>query len=222
MTGRSLAVACGTALLVAATPALVSAQACLGAPSFSTHHLQISADVVGDDQATTFGASFVSGSETLFAGLGLGGATYANANGSTLLINGVAGFQVPLSVGGAQICPIISAGAGFGPNDIDGAGTKFSSHAVSFALSVGGELLKSQSLTIVPALSFGFVYQAASFEEAFTTSTETDTYASAGATLGIVLSERLSIRPNVTVPIGLDGAKPVYGVGFSLNYGGRR
>lgn len=222
MTARSLTVACCTALLLAATPALASAQACLGAPSFSTHHLQINADVVGDNQTTTFGASFVSGSETLFAGLGLGGATYANANGSSLLVNGLAGFQVPLSVGGAQICPVISAGAGFGPDDFDGLGTKFSSHAVSFALSAGGELLKSQSLTLVPAFSFGFVYQAAKYEETMSTTTETDTYVSAGATLGILLSERLSIRPNVTVPIGLDGAKPIYGVGFSLNYGGRR
>lgn len=203
-------------------PAALQAQACLGNPSFSTNHLQVGAGASFDKSSTSFGGNFVGGSETLFAGIGLGGATYDGVEGSTLTASGSLGFQVPLSSGSAQVCPIASAVFGFGPSDFDGLGTDFSSRAFTFGLSAGAELFRSERVRLVPALSIGFAYAAGIFDGVGGQTTETDTYGLAGAAVGVVLSERLSVRPSVSFPIGLDGADPVFGIGFALNYGGRR
>jgi hypothetical protein len=68
----------------------------------------------------------------------------------------------------------------------------------------------------------GFAYTAATQSGLISSGTVTETYGIAGAAVGVVLSERLSVRPSVSFPIGLDGADPVFGIGFALNYGGRR
>jgi hypothetical protein len=203
-------------------PASLQAQACLGNPSFSTNHLQMGAGASFDKSSTSFGGTFVGGSETLFAGVGIGGATYDGVEGSTLTAGGTLGFQVPLSSGSTQVCPIASATFGFGPSDFDGLGTDFSSRAFTFGLSAGGELFRSERIRLVPAVSVGFAYAAGIFDGIAGETTETDTYGVAGAALGVVLSERLSVRPSVSFPIGLEGADPVFGIGFALNYGGRR
>lgn len=206
----------------AALPGTLRAQACLGNPSFSVNHLQVAASAAFDENATSFAGTFIGGSETLFTGLSVGGATYDGVSGATLLAGISGGFQVPLSSGSAQVCPIVGATFGFGPSDFDGSGTNFRSQAYNFGLAAGGELFRSARLAVVPSLSVGFVYTAATATGPLSTSTETDTYGIAGAAVGFVLSDRLSVRPSVSVPIGLEGADPVFGIGFALNYGGRR
>jgi hypothetical protein len=211
------------ALFTAASlPGSLGAQACLGNPSFSVNHLQVAAGAAFDESATSFAGTFVGGSETLFTGLSLGGATYDGISGASLLAGISGGFQVPLSSGNAQVCPLVGATFGFGPSDFDGSGTNFRSQAYNFGLAAGGELFRAERLAVVPSLSVGFVYTAATATGLLTNSTETDTYGVAGAAIGLVLGDRLSVRPSVSIPIGLEGADPVFGIGFALNYGGRR
>jgi hypothetical protein len=213
------------ALLVTAVsivPSALEAQACLGNPSFSTNHLQVGAGARFDPSTTSFGGDFISGSETLFAGLSLGGASYDGVSGSSLLAGIRAGFQVPVTSGTMQVCPVVGAEFGFGPSDFDGAGTDFRSQAFSFGLAAGGELFRSDRLAIVPSVSMGFAYTGTTATGVLATVTETDTYGVAGAAIGFVLSDRLSVRPSVSFPIGLEGADPIFGIGFALNYGGRR
>jgi hypothetical protein len=203
-------------------PSALEAQACLGNPSFSTNHLQVGANAAFDKSSTSFGGSFVGGSETLFTGVSLGGATYDGISGGSLQAGVAAGFQVPVTSGSMQVCPIVSADFGFGPSNFDGAGTDLRTQAFSFGLGAGGELFKTERLAIVPSLSMGFAYTAATRAGLLSSGTDTETYGIAGAAVGFVLSERLSVRPSVSFPIGLDGADPVFGVGIALNYGGRR
>lgn len=203
-------------------PSVLAAQACLGNPSFSTNHLQVGAGATFDPSTTTFGGSFVGGSETLFTGLTVGGASYDGVTGGSLLAGVTAGFQVPVTSGTMQVCPIVGAEFGFGPSDYDGLGTDFRSQAFSFGLAAGGELFRSERVAIVPSLSMGFAYTAATLTGVAATVTETETYGLAGAAIGFVLNDRLSVRPSVSFPIGLDGADPIFGIGFALNYGGRR
>ena len=203
-------------------PSVLSAQACLGNPSFSTNHLQVNAGASFDPSTTTFGGEFVGGSETLFTGLTVGGATYDGISGATLLAGARAGFQVPVTNGTWQVCPIVGAEVGFGPADLGGDRSDFRSRAFSFGLATGGELLRSDRIAIIPSLSVGFAYTGTTITGLLSTDTETETFGLAGAALGVVLNDRLSVRPSVSFPIGLDGADPIYGIGSSLNYGGRR
>jgi hypothetical protein len=74
----------------------------------------------------------------------------------------------------------------------------------------------------VPSLSMGFAYTGTTATGLLATVTENETYGLAGAAIGLLLNDRLSVRPSVSFPIGLDGADPIFGIGFALNYGGRR
>ena len=209
-------------LVVVALPSSLLGQACLGQPSFALNHLQMTAGANFDKTSTSFGANFISGSESVFGGIGIGGATFDGFEGSSLLAGATAGFQVPLTDGGAQICPIVSAQFGFGPNDFDGLGTDFTSRGVNFGIAAGGEMFKSERIAVLPSASIAFAYAEGRFDGVGGSVTTSDTYALAGLALGFLISDKLAVRPSVSFPIGLEDADPVFGIGFALNYGGRR
>jgi hypothetical protein len=211
------------AAFVLTLPAAAFAQTCLGNPSFSNGHLQLTADVASTKDATDFRVGFGGGSETIFGVAQVGGATYDAFSGSTLLVGGTLGYQVPVSSSGsAMICPVLGGSYGFGPRDYDGMGTDLQTRAFNFGLSLGFDALRSDRVRVVPALSAGFVYAANVFDGLGGSTTLSDSYGVAGLVLGLVLNDALSIRPSVSMPFGVDGAEASYGIGFTLNYGGRR
>lgn len=210
------------ALAVSALPAVSEAQSCLGNPSFSVNHLQLGANAQFETGATTFDANFVSGSESVFGGLGVGGVTYDDLEGSTLVVGGLLGYQVPVSSRGAQICPLLSVSQGFGPNDFDGLGSDFSVRTFRFGISMGTTLARAGRVALAPAASIGFAFAQRDFSGPLAPGNQTDTYGLAGVALGVLVSDALSIRPSVTLPFGLDENDPIFGIGFALNYGGRR
>lgn len=208
--------------LLGATPAVSFAQACLGNASFATGHLQLSADAATANNSTSFVAGLGGGSESVFGTLAIGGVQTEGIGGTQLLAGGSVGYQVPVTSGSLQMCPVLRAQFGFGPRDVDGLGTDLSSRAVGFGLSLGGEMLRAERLVLIPAVSLGFAYASSTADGVGGSVTDSDTYGLAGLTLGLVLNNQLSIRPGITVPFGLEDADPILGIGFTLNYGGRR
>lgn len=205
------------------SPAALAAQTCLGYPSFRANHLQLAGEALFDEDVTTFGAMFTSGSNSYFGGVGAGGATTDGVDGTTLLLRGQLGSQVPLSPGSAaQVCPILTAELGFGPEDIDGLGTNYSTRAFGFGLAFGGVMATTGTIALVPSVSAGFQYRAGIFDGVGGTTTVSDTYGTVGAAIGLLMNQSLSIRPSVTIPLGVENANPVFGIGVALNYGGRR
>jgi hypothetical protein len=220
---RSRTTALLATVLLASAPLAAYAQTCLGSPSFADGHLQLTGDVATNDAATAFGIGIGGGSESVFGAVEGGGVTYDGFDGATMVVGGRLGYQVPVTAtGSAQICPVLGANLGFGPKDIDGLGTDFSSRGLTFGLSLGFNAMRGASVALVPAVSAGFVYSAGIYDGSGGSATETDTYGQAGFTLGLILNDRLAVRPSVSLPFGLEGADPVYGIGFTLNYGGRR
>lgn len=213
-----------TALVVAVTlPGALNAQACLGLPSFGVNHMQLAGDASFDEDVTTFGAMLTSGSQSYFAGMGVGGRSVDGADGSTLLVRGQLGSQVPVSATGRiQACPLLTAEFGFGPSDIDGLGTDFSSRAFGFGVALGGAIAQNENISLVPSVSAGYRYDAGIFDGPGGSTTVSDTYATVGAAMGLVLGQALAIRPSVMMPVGVENAKPVFAIGVALNFGGRR
>lgn len=204
-------------------PGALAAQACLGLPSFGVNHMQLAGDAQFNDGANTFGAMLTSGSQSYFAGIGVGGRSVDGADGSTLLVRGQLGSQVAVSTTGrVQACPLLSADFGFGPNDIDGLGTDFTSRAFGFGVALGGVIAQNENVSLVPSVSAGYRYDAGTFDGPGGSTTVSDTYAMFGAALGLVLGESLAIRPSVLLPVGVDDAKAIFGIGVALNFGGRR
>lgn len=220
---RALPLLALTTLAVLSVPAVAAAQTCLGNPSFRVNHLQLAGEALFDEDVTTFGAMFTSGSNSYFGGVGAGGATTDGVDGTTLLLRGQLGSQVALSPGSAaQVCPVLTAEIGFGPEDIDGLGTNYSSRAFGFGLAFGGVMANTGTIALVPSISAGFQYRAGIFDGTGGSTTVSDTYGTVGAALGLVMNQALSIRPSVTIPLGVEDSNPVFGIGVALNYGGRR
>jgi hypothetical protein len=208
--------------LLAAAPAAAVAQTCLGNPSFTDGHLQLAAGADFDTRATSFGAAFGGGSESVFGSLGVGGTTYDDLDGTTVRVSGTVGYQVPVSAGRTQVCPVLSASLGSGPNDFDVLGTDLTTRGFGFGVALGTELARGARVALVPAVTLGFAFSQLDFTGSVNADTSTDTYGLAGIALGVVLNNQLSIRPSVNFPLGLEGADPTFGIGFALNYGGRR
>lgn len=220
---RSFRVVAVTLVAISLCSVTASAQACLGSPSFGVGHLQLAAGASSEDVGARFGAHFNGGSETIFGGVGVGGADVRDANGTSLRTGGTLGYQVPLSASGrTQICPTLGLDLGFGPRLNDGFDSKFSSRSFSFGLSVGSQVARAGRLALVPAVSAGFVHQANIRDGTAGRQTVSDTYGVAGLTLGLVLNDVLALRPSISVPVSGESKDPSFGVGFALNYGGRR
>lgn len=198
---------------LAIAPATATAQTCLGNASFTTNHLQLAGEMTFGDAGDEIGLSFVSGSNTAFAGLGLGSQSFETQD-NRLLARGVLGYQVPATNNGSvQVCPVVRVGLGFG-----GEESGISSQSYSLGLAVGGVLVRAQRMSLVPSVALGMQ------NDRFQLGPDdfVDAYGTATLAIGIVLNESLSIRPSFLMPIGAQFDEPILGISLSLNYGGRR
>jgi hypothetical protein len=199
----------------------LQAQSCLGYPSFSANHLQMNAGASFSSDFEQFGANFVSGSNTIFAGLGVGGTRNTGSN-SSLEARGLLGSQVPVGQSARwQICPVLNASYGTGPDDLALPGNDVTTAGAGFGLALGGELSRSETLAIVPSFQLGFQYERINIE-GLGGETLTDTYGTVGVGVGFVFSNQLSLRPSVTIPTREGSNEPIFGISVALNYGRRR
>jgi hypothetical protein len=209
---RTAALPVLAAFSLAFVPGALSAQTCLGNASFATNHLQLAGDITAGDGADEIGLSFASGSNTAFAGLGVGFISYTGDG--RLAGRGVLGYQVPAtSSGSIQVCPVVRAGLGFGEDRGD-----ISSQIYSLGLAIGGVMLRAERIALVPSVTLAMQHER--FEDFG--ANITDEYGTATFAVGIVLNESLSIRPNFLMPIGARFDEPILGISLSLNFGGRR
>ncbi len=206
-------------LVALALPALATradAQSCLGFPSFATNHLQMNAGATLSSDVEQFGASVVSGSNSFFAGFGVGGTSYGGGSPS-LDLRGTLGSQTSSSSGRVQACPLLSVGYGFGPKDFEGAGFDANTLTAGFGLAFGAEL----GTALIPSLRLGYEYE--QFKVSGVAGTTNDSFGSLAFALGYKFSDALVIRPSVglTTRAGAEG-EPTYGVSVAFNYGRRR
>lgn len=219
---RSLRVIFPAALLIAAIPAAAVAQACLGNASFASNHLQMSGGYTFTSDFDELGASFTSGSNSVFAGLGV--SSYSVEGGDpNLRIGGSLGYQVPVSANGrVQACPLLRATYGLPTDDYNGTGGELTTQSYGLGLAFGGVLLQRERLALVPSVQASVQRDLFTVRGGLAPDDLADTYATVGVALGIVMNDVLSLRPSVSVPIDASFDEPLFGIGLSLNYGRRR
>lgn len=219
---RSLRLLVPTLIAAVASPSLAVAQACLGNASFASNHMQVTGGLTSSDTFEELDAALVSGSNSVFAGIGVNSATYNGADGS-LRIAGSLGYQVPLSAGGRlQACPLLRAEVGLPTNDFNGTGGELRTQRYGFGLAVGGPLVRGERWAIVPSVQAQVQRERWVVRGGIDPDDFTDTYALIGVAVGFVVNESLSVRPSMSIPSSAPFDEPVYGIGVSLNYGGRR
>lgn len=221
-------------LLASALPVHAAAtQTCLGLPSFRSGRIQLAANGSFGEDARSFEGSLSLGSNKGFGGLSLGAVDYDEIEGSTLLIGGGAGYQLPLGASSSfHVCPGIRASVGFGPRDVfgglyDSAGVQRDPRpgddASTFVFVAGlslGASLGSTGVRLNPTAGLAFAYSSFQLKDPGGTGAErSDTYGALDVALGLIIRSVFAVRPSITIPIGLQGADPVFGLTLAINVG---
>ena len=197
-------------------------QTCRGYPSFASGSTQATAQASFGESSKGFALGLSFGSRTAFGGASIGAISYDDLDGSTTVLGAEAGYQVPLNTTSTvQLCPMVSGSIGMGPKDINGSGIDASSRDASFSLSIGGLLGGQEGFRANPMIGAGFVYSSVKLEGFGDEVTESDTYGAVEFGLGLIINKTLSLRPSVTIPVGLEGADPVMSFAVALNFGNR-
>lgn len=201
---------------------VLQAQSCFGNASFARNHLQMNGDVVLTRDLEELGASFVSSSNSVFAGLGLVSRAVDGGDAS-VAITGNLGYQVPVSRSrSVQVCPVLRASVGLPAKDYNGLGGELRTQSYGLGLNLGAELIRAERVALVPSLSIGVQRDVTTISGGTAPDNIQDTYAYAGVALGIVVNNALSLRPSVMFPLEARLDSPIVGVGLALNFGGRR
>lgn len=219
---RALRVLVPAAAIAAAVPTSLDAQTCLGNASFAANHLQMSGTYAFTSDFDELGAAFVSGSNSVFAGLGV--SSYSAEGGDpNLRIGGSVGYQVPVSASGrVQACPLLRVSYGLPTDDYNGSGGELTTQSYGLGLAFGGTMLQRERLALVPSVQATVQRDVFTIKGGLAPDDIADTYATVGFALGIVMNEALSLRPSVSVPVNASFDEPLFGIGLSLNYGRRR
>lgn len=194
------------------------AQVCNGTPGVRAGNAILGAGYSKSDGANGFELTLAALGTQAFWRAGIGLVNYDAFSGSTVVLGGSTGYQLPIgATGDAQLCPYVSGSLGFGPNDINGSGTDMSTQAIGAGISAGSIVLKAQYLSLIPSVDFGYMYSRAALKNGTNEISESETYGSLGIGLGIVLAQRLTIRPSITIPVGLKEAENVFGINMFLS-----
>jgi len=226
---RITKLAIATALLAAAVSAPVRAQSCAGTASFAAGRMRVGAGATFGDGAQAFGAQLAAGqAKGAFAGATLSRVDIDDVNEGATAFGGTAGYGYDVaSTHAVQLCPTVGFGYTSGPKfESAGGSLDFGARSLSAGVSLGGVLTSTSTLSVVPFAGLSYVNQHSTMElrpasgEASEESSSED-FALLDLGAGFVLNQVMTIRPMVSLPMGLEDAKTSYGIGFSFNFGHR-
>ncbi|HEX6051259.1 MAG TPA: hypothetical protein VFZ21_18390 [Gemmatimonadaceae bacterium] len=207
--------------MVIGLPAAAQAQACLGSVSFATVPVRIGGGAIFGEDYTAYAASLIAGRDgSIFGDVGVA-RIYADGFDDTedQLFADV-GYQ--RSVGPrAQLCPVVGAGLGSGPDD-DGFDVR--SRFASAGLALGLTYRPAAGVRIIPNGTLRYQYAASDITDpSGVEETFSDTYGVGDIGLGLIFfGDRLAIQPRVQIPFGADDNSVSYGLSVSLGIGLRR
>jgi len=208
--------------LVAGIANATSAQVCQGTAPFSAGSDRVGAGMQFTDGAKSYGGGLAFGSSN---------SLWAGATGSRTQFDGVDAGATSMSVEGGysiamntertvQLCPLVGFAYQSGPDFDTGFGTVNSSaRAFAFGGTIGTTVPMSPTFDFVPfgGATYELDHVTGSFNGLSSSGDQNYTNITLGA--GFVFNKTLTIQPSVSIPAGLDGAKPTYGISFAFNFG---
>jgi hypothetical protein len=208
--------------LAAAVSAPAAAQTCLGLASFSAGKMQVSGNGQFTEGANRFGAGFNYGMPSgIFAGASLSSTSYEAADASSLGIGANVGYQLTLGKSAnIHVCPVAGFELGMGPDD-DASETDASQQNANLGFSLGTTLRGSPRMQIIPTVGLGLAYSKQKLEVASASSEFSDTYGQAQLGVGLVFNQSIAVRPSVSIPLGLDGSDPTFGLTVAYSFGSK-
>jgi hypothetical protein len=218
---RRLALIAMIAMIAVASPTVARAQACLGSVSFSTVPVRLGGGAVFGKDYTGYAASLIAGKENgVFGDIGVSRTYFDGYDDTADDVFAQLGLQRALGAR-AQLCPILGASIGTGPDDDE---FDVRSRSASAGLALGLTLRPAPSVKIIPNGSLRYEYSALDATSQIAgKETFSDTYGLADLGLGLIFfHDRLAVQPTVQFPFASDDNSVSYGIAFSVGIGLRR
>lgn len=207
-----------TVSILSATAAV--AQTCTGTASFASGPVRMGAGIDFGKDAKQYGAQIALGKAAgPFAAGTIARADLEDTDENVMLYAAEVGYGIQVSGNRPfEVCPI--AGIGFGSADIgdDGFGVELSSRQLQAGLSIGGVASSSPTFAFVPSVAFVYAHENVK-SEGVVEFDESDDFGVITLAAGFVFNQRVTLRPNFALPVGLDGSDPMYGIGIAFNFG---
>jgi hypothetical protein len=201
-------------------PLVAGAQTCQGVASFGSGPARVGAALDVSDNVKTYGAQLAVGAATgPFASASLSRAEYDNVTNAGVGIGVTGGFAIAVTQG-VQFCPLASFGYESGPDVGSSVGTVSSSaHAVGFGGSFGGTVPATPSVDFVPSIGAQYVIQQASATALGTSVSSSTNFTAIQIGAGFVFNRTVTLRPAVSIPVGLTSGKSTFELVFAFNFG---
>jgi hypothetical protein len=210
-------------LLGALPVAGLRAQVCAGFPSLRGTRYRVAASAANYTYATALRASFTTG-KTVFGTLGAGWTRDAELDASAFSISLQAGADIADRSGRVFLCPVADVSVSLGPYNfaLERYDYRYVDRSIGLGLAAVAVRSPRFSLLLTGALRAARVtvtawptgWQRASGSVAWT---QGDDYWLASFGAGFVFGEKVTIRPEVTVPFGL--APPDAPNSFAVPFG---
>ena len=208
------------AVIAITIPTAARAQACLGSVSFARVPVRIGGGAIFGKDYTGYAVSLIAGKENAaFGDVGVS-RTYIDGfddTGDDVFVE--FGYQQPAGTR-AQLCPVVGASMGTGPDDNGKAKSRFA----SAGLALGLTFHPAASAKIVPNGSLRFEYAATDITDpVFGKQTFSDNSGIADFGLGLIFfNDRLALQPTVQFPFAADDNSVSYGLVVSFGFGLKR
>lgn len=185
------------------------AQTCIGASPLAEGQTRFRGDAIFTSDNRVFGVGAVRGFEKFFGGGGLLLHSFSGDGGVNLGFYGAGGRELPLGNGSKySVCPVVTLAR----VSFEGG----SNLLFNVAGNVGFEVPTTGTTKIFP--TFGASISHESIGNTFGGSFG-ETFLNLHLGVGLILNEKVSLVPNLVLPIGSDLVDPSFGVTVNLKLG---
>lgn len=209
---------------------VASAQRCLGTASFASGTIRAGMNAHWGEREKSVGAEIGVGRPGgLFGLIALDRMTFDGLSEGATLLGGTAGYAARLTNDDqVEVCAFASYAKQDGPNEslpvfapgggLGASTVEVSASIISYGIALGGVATATDALEFVPFASavYTTVRSSVSFGGFPTSSTQNFTVVQAG--FGYVIGRKATIRPAISYPFGVDGAKATYLVSVLVNF----
>jgi hypothetical protein len=201
----------------------VVAQTCQGFASFSSGQMQATGNAAFGNGMDSFGATIGYGQPAgVFGGVGIGTTSYDGLDGSSFDLGVSGGYQMTAGrTKKIHVCPVMNFGLGMGPKDIGGSGVDMSTTAGGMGVALGTSLPGGPRMQIVPTGGLGLAYLKVKTDNGTNSQSASETYGLLNLGVGMIFNSQISVRPGISVPLGLDGGETRFGISAGYNFGSR-
>jgi len=121
--------------------------------------------------------------------------------------------------GTLEVCPVL--GYGYASLDVNEGGftADVTSRVLSAGFLIGGAVSSTPTLSVVPSIGLSYVNQKVKIDSDFFPLEESEDFGLVTLAAGFVFNQKITFRPNIAIPVGLDDSDPTYGVGIAINFG---